>query len=265
MFPPLPMMLVKLGGSVITDKGSYRTLRADTLSRLANEIRASGSTVMIVHGAGSYGHIIAAKHQLQKGYSDSSQLEGMAQVMEDVRALNLEVVSRLNRAGVPSVSLPPSAVAELSNGTLSRLDLDRFERYNELGVVPVTFGDVALDSRRRFGICSGDQLMESLAERFRPERIIFVTDVDGVFTSDPNVDPDARLIENVDRAALDALPRSQRCADVTGSIFGKIECMMRIASHGGDAVVINGLASGRLEAALRGQRVIGSKVVGGAE
>ena len=259
------MMLVKLGGSVITEKGSYRTLRADALSRLAQEIKASGAAVMIVHGAGSYGHIVAARHQLQKGYSNPSQIKGAAQVMEDVRALNLEVVSRLNRAGVASVSLPPSAVAELSGGALSGLDLDRFGRYNDLGIVPVTFGDVALDSKRKFGICSGDQLMESLAERFRPERIIFVTDVDGVFTADPHSDPRASLIENVDRAALDALPRSQRNADVTGSIFGKIEVMMRIASHGGDAVAINGLAPGRLEAALRGQRVIGSKVVGGAE
>lgn len=262
MFRPFTMMLVKLGGSVITDKMSYRTLRNETILRLAREIADSKQTVMVVHGAGSFGHVIAAEHQLQKGYHGDSQLPGVARVMEDVRALNLAVISALDDAGVPSVSLPPSAVAELVNGKLARIDLSIFQRYRELGITPVTFGDVALDRERRFGICSGDQLMEALAKEFAPERIIFCADVDGVFTGDPNCDPAAELIEVVDRRALDALPKTQRCADVTGSIFAKIETMMRITSYGGEATVINGLRPGRLASALRGEKVIGSKVVG---
>jgi isopentenyl phosphate kinase len=262
MFRAFTMMLVKLGGSVITDKMSYRTLRSEAVRRLAKEIADSKQTVMVVHGAGSFGHVIAAEHQLQKGYRDDSQIPGMARVIEDVRTLNLAVISALNEAGVPSVSLPPSAVTELSNGKLARIDLSIFRRYMELGIAPVTFGDVALDDHRRFGICSGDQLMEALAKEFAPERIIFCADVDGVFTEDPGCVPDAKLIEVVDRRALDALPRTQRCADVTGSIFAKIETMMRITSYGGEAIVINGLQSGRLASALRGEKVIGSKVVG---
>jgi isopentenyl phosphate kinase len=264
MFRPFIMMLVKLGGSVITDKMAYRTLREDTLRRLAGEIAESGERVIIVHGAGSFGHVVAAQHQLQNGYRDETQIAGMARVMEDVRALNLAVISALDAAGVPSVSLPPSAVAELSAGKLARLELQTFRRYLDLGIAPITFGDVALDRERRFGICSGDQLMEALAREFTPERIIFCADVDGVFTSDPAFDPGAKLIEVVDRRVLDALPRTQRCADVTGSIFAKIETMIRITSHGGDAVVINGHRPGRLAAALRGEKVIGSKVVGDA-
>lgn len=262
MFRAFTMMLVKLGGSVITDKMSYRTLRDEVLRRLAKEIADSKERVIVVHGAGSFGHVIAAEHQLQKGYRDDSQIAGAARVMEDVRALNLAVISALDGAGVPSVSLPPSAVAELSNGQLVELDLPLFRRYLELGIVPVTFGDVALDRVRKFGICSGDQLMEALAKEFAPERIIFCTDVDGVFTGDPNCDPEAKLVEVVDRHVLDSLPRTQRCADVTGSIFAKIETMLRITSYGGEAVVLNGLRPGRLASALRGEKVIGSKVVG---
>jgi isopentenyl phosphate kinase len=262
MFRAFTMMLVKLGGSVITDKMSYRALREETVRRLAQEIADSKQTVMVVHGAGSFGHVIAAKHQLQKGYRHDSQIPGMARVMEDVRTLNLAVISALDDAGVPAVSLPPSAVTELANGKLASIDLSIFRRYLALGIAPVTFGDVALDRERRFGICSGDQLMEALAKEFAPQRIIFCADVDGVFTEDPNCDPQAELIEVVDRRVLDALPRTQRCADVTGSIFAKIETMLRITAYGGEAIVINGLRPGRLAAALRGEKVIGSKVVG---
>ncbi|MBI0583380.1 MAG: isopentenyl phosphate kinase family protein [Methanomassiliicoccus sp.] len=255
------MMLVKLGGSVITDKMNYRTLREDVLFRLAGELARSEESVILVHGAGSFGHVIAARHQLQNGYNDPSQLMAAAQVMEDVRTLNLAVTSALNRSGLPAVSLPPSALVELREGRLDRLELGVFRRYLDLGMVPVTFGDVALDSRRGLGICSGDQLMESLAREFAPRRIIFCSDVDGVFTDDPVVHPEARMLEAVDRETLSSLPRSQRCADVTGSIFGKIETMLRIAAHGGDSMVINGLAPGRLAAALKGEKVPGTRVV----
>jgi len=187
---------------------------------------------------------------------------GAAQVMEDVRALNLSVITALRGAGVPSVSLPPSAVACLSAGELSRLDLPVFRRYVDLGIVPVTFGDVALDDRRGFGICSGDQLMEALAKEFSPQRIIFCTDVDGVFDRDPNIEPGATMLQNVDRGTLDRLPRNQRCADVTGSIYAKLETMLRITSFGGEAMVINGLMPGRLAAALKGENVVGTKVMG---
>ena len=187
MLQTFSMMLVKLGGSVITDKMAYRTLREDVLRRLAEEISSSEESVIVVHGAGSFGHVLAAQHQLQKGFRDEAQLLGAAQVMEDVRVLNLAVIAALRKAGVPSVSLPPSALACLSEGELSRLDVSVFRRYVDLGMVPVTFGDVALDDGRGFGICSGDQLMESLAKEFSPRRIIFCTDVDGVFDSDPHI------------------------------------------------------------------------------
>jgi len=151
----------------------------------------------------------------------------------------------------------------MRSGRLDRLDAGPFRSYLDMGFAPVTFGDVALDSERGLGICSGDQLMERLAREFRPERVIFCADVDGVFTADPSIDPDAELIGTVDRAVLDSLPRTSKVADVTGSIYGKIESMMRIASHGRDAVVINGLEPGRLLDALSGRDVVGSKVVGG--
>lgn len=258
------MMLVKLGGSVITDKTQYRTFREDVLSRLVGEIVSAGKEVVLIHGAGSFGHVLASEHHIQNGYTDESQIPAAAKVMEDVRDLNLRVMRVLNDGGLPSASLPPSAVATLRSGELDELNVDLFRRYLEVGICPVTFGDVALDSERRFGICSGDHLMECLARELRPERVIFVSDIDGVFTADPSSDPDAMLIEVVDRTILDSLPRTQRCADVTGSIFGKIEKMLRIASWGGDAIVLNGNVPGRLGAALRGEAVRGSRVRGDA-
>jgi isopentenyl phosphate kinase len=105
--------------------------------------------------------------------------------------------------------------------------------------------------------------MYLLAKEFHPELIVFCADVDGIFTADPNLDKDAKLIQEVDRSTLESIPRTSRVADVTGSIYGKLESMLSIASLGKGTMVINGLVPGRLASAMKGEKVKGSMVVGG--
>jgi isopentenyl phosphate kinase len=259
----MSVVLVKLGGSVITDKTRYRSFNRESTDRLAREIASSGKQVVLVHGAGSFGHVLASEHQLQRGYLDDSQRMGVAKVQQDVRDLNREVMLSLDRAGIPATSIPPGACALMAGGELRTLEMDLFHRYLALGITPVTFGDVVLDSQRAFGICSGDQLMYLLAKEFHPELIVFCADVDGIFTADPNLDKDAKLIQEVDRSTLESIPRTSRVADVTGSIYGKLESMLSIASLGKGTMVINGLVPGRLASAMKGEKVKGSMVVGG--
>jgi isopentenyl phosphate kinase len=255
------MILVKLGGSVITDKGHYRTFDQANVKRLAREIVRSKKPLMIVHGAGSFGHVLAKKYRLNEGYRDRGQMKGLAQVSLDVRDLNLRIMDVLLSAGLPCVSVPPGACGLMEDGKLVSFDMEVMHRYLDLGIVPVTFGDVVLDRKRGFGICSGDQLMSLLANEFEAERVIFCADVDGIFSSDPHLDKKARMIEKVDRSVLSRLPRSERNADVTGSIHGKIESILDLAK-GREALVINGRVRGRLERALRGEAVKGSRVIG---
>src|SRR2546428_10948959 len=62
------MLLVKLGGSVITVKSKYRTLRGPDLSRLARELAAgAGPGTGLVHWAGACGHTPAATQRLKEG------------------------------------------------------------------------------------------------------------------------------------------------------------------------------------------------------
>jgi isopentenyl phosphate kinase len=115
------MLLVKFGGSVITVKSKYRTLRAADLSRLARELAAAHDPeagTVLVHGAGSFGHILAAKHRLKEGFHDSTQLAAVAQVQRDVRALDLEVLDALLKARLRPISIPPGTDAYVDqNGT----------------------------------------------------------------------------------------------------------------------------------------------------
>src|SRR5581483_7520112 len=145
--------LVKLGGSVITDKATYRAPRLEDLSRLAQELRAAPGPLVVVHGAGSYGHVLAKEFRLAEGRDrDARRDAAFAQVHADVRELSVLVSEALRDAGLPAITHAP--VADMLAA----------------GFVPVLSGDGALDASRGWGILSGDVIMAELARALRPER-----------------------------------------------------------------------------------------------
>jgi isopentenyl phosphate kinase len=258
------MILVKLGGSVITDKSKLRTFRKASCERLARELSSAKDDLLVVHGAGSFGHIEAKKHELHKGLKKDSQLEHVAAVQRDVRELNLKVIESLIDEGVRAVSVPPAAAATFRNGEITSFEQDVFKRMVSIGLVPVSFGDVVPDDAMGFSICSGDLIMEALARYFKPELVIFCADVDGVYGSDPKCDKNAELIPRFDASSLRALKKTQsKHADVTGSIYGKLERMLAISRHCERCMIVNGNVPGRLGKALRGETVVATVVIPG--
>ena len=258
------MLLVKLGGSVLTEKARLRTPRRAAIRRLAGELASVRQPLLIVHGAGSYGHILARKHNLNEGGTTPAKRSAAARVHADVRTLDGLVVEALNRAGLAAIPVPPSAVLLLDDGRASTMDLTPFLEFSSMGFTPVTFGDVVRDVRRGFSICSGDLLMLELARAFRPERAVFVADVDGLYTADPKVRRGAARLDVVRPADLPSIEFSMAPrTDVTGSIEGKVRRMFEIADHVGECLIINGNVKNRVRDALRGRRVVGTRITRG--
>jgi len=258
------MKLVKLGGSVITDKSKLKTFRSSSCSRLAGELRPVRDVLTLVHGAGSYGHIEAKKHGLQNGLKSRAQLRHVAGVQRDVRELNLRVLETLIDNDVRAVSIPPAASAIFDRGEIKSFEPDPFQAMLDLGLTPVTFGDVVPDESMGFSICSGDLMMEALARAFEPEIVVFCADVDGVFDRDPKRNAGARLIREFDTASLKNLKRTESAhPDVTGSIYGKLERMLAIARHCEKCMIVNGNVPGRLQKAVSGRDVVSTVVIPG--
>ena len=216
---------------------------------------ASGKGLIVVHGAGSYGHVIAKQYSLQLGLQDFGQVPAVAQVQHDVRELSQDVVAELMKVGLPAVSVPPGSCFVMENGRLIVDNDEPIRRLAHIGVMPVLFGDVVADRSKGFGICSGDQAMEILARIFKPDRIVFVSDVDGLYTGDPKKDKNAKMIPEVDGKMLDKLDSELTVADVTGGIHGKVEEMLRMCGDNGECILVNGTVPGRLEALLKGEDV----------
>jgi isopentenyl phosphate kinase len=228
-------------------------------------VAAVGKSLIVVHGAGSFGHILASRHRLHEGERGPARNAAVARVHADVRILDGLVVDALNRAGLHAVPIPPSAVAVMEDGEVSTIDLDPFLDFSSMGFTPVTFGDVVRDRKRGFSICSGDLLMLELARKFRPERAVFAADVDGLFTADPKRAPKAQFLGSVGPDDLSRIRFSSSArTDVTGSIEGKVRRMFEIAEFAGECMIVNGNVKNRVRDALRGRHVVGTRIVRGS-
>lgn len=257
-------VLIKLGGSVLTDKGRLRSYRAGAADALARALSRLEEPLLLVHGAGSFGHILAQRHGIHEGFSHDAQLQVVAEIQRDVRDLNLRLLSALLQARIRAVSIPPSACCRFRSRKVIAFDPRLFEEALDLQLTPVTFGDVVPDEALRFSICSGDLLMEQLAAHLRPRLAIFCADVDGVHTEDPARSRKARLLEQVDLSVLRAasVTSPPQVPDITGSLEGKLDRMARIAHHVHECLILNGLKPARLLRAVRGQPVRATRVIG---
>ncbi len=257
------MKVVKLGGSVITNKraagarkGGMARFFPGVARRLLKEIRDSKQEVVLVTGAGSFGHVLADLHGLKAGYREDSQWDGYCRVSRDVRRLNLMVLDEALRLGMRLISIPPSVSVLQAEGKIHYIDEGVFRRYLAQGITPVTFGDVALDmGQRRFSICGGDDLALRLAQRFNAERAIFVSDIDGILVGERG--SVAREFSREDLERLTPM-KGRSGKDVTGGIAGKARLSLELAASGTETVILNGKKRGRLLDALRGGGPIGT-------
>lgn len=250
------MFVIKLGGSVITDKATECCFKQEIMDRLAAELSKAKKEVILVHGAGSFGHILAKKYSLNEGLTKKSQLEGFARTQVMVQRLNTLVLSSLHAHDIPAVSIPPHAVLSLSNHKATHVDYSVIKTYLDLGFMPVCFGDVALDTKLGFSICSGDLLVHLLAAEFKPERVIFVLDEDGLYSANPKTEKNATFIEEATGKDLKRLStRVNAHADVTKGMEGKLSAIRKVASEGIDTVLLNGNVHNRLYDTLKGKKV----------
>lgn len=260
------MIVVKLGGSVITYKGGRPRVRSTVVHRLAHELAAASDDLVIVHGGGSFGHPEAATWGLH-GEGAGAKIpkarlaRGARRVNEAMSRLNDQVLAALRKAGLEPKALPGGVVAELRDGKLTSFDVTPFRSAFVDRLVPVTYGDAALDSKRGHAIVSGDALAFALAKRLRPRRVVFVTDRDGLYSAPPG-ERGASLAKRLGPRELSALGATGGDGrhDVTGGMAGKVKAIARIVGLGTPVVVVNGLVAGRLKDALRRKAIVGTTV-----
>jgi isopentenyl phosphate kinase len=256
------LVVLKIGGSVITDKSSQRTFRRDVMERISREVgRCWPTAIVIVHGAGSWGHPIAKEYGIEKGFREHRQLEGFVKTVQTVRQLNHMVTDVLIQTGIGAVGLPASTLFVTRRGAIETAHLDLVFSAIELGVVPVTCGDATFDRELKFTVLSGDQISVYLAKALKASRIVYATDVDGVYEVDRQTG-ERHLIPVLNyKKHTTLLYGGVGGDDVTGGMFNKVEAAFEAVQAGVKVVVVNGLVEGRIESAVKGLEVVGTELV----
>src|SRR5208283_754257 len=129
------------------------------------------------------------------------------------------------RGGLFPLTVSPFAVAEGRAGKLCRLHTAAIRRLLRNGQIPLLHGDIILDSRQGFGIASTEELLAHLAKEIRFDRIVMLTDVDGVYDADGVTIP-LLTPQNIGRY-LGSLSGS-RGPDVTGGMSDKVKNLLRL-------------------------------------
>ncbi|TAJ43376.1 isopentenyl phosphate kinase [Methanofollis fontis] len=218
--------LLKLGGSIVTDKGGGGGIDHARLAAIAREIAERGDAhLVIVHGAGSCGHPEAQEYRIQEGV-DLQNRAGIAITHEAVAGLNRSVVAALRAEGVDAVGIHPLAACHADNGQLLSCEHQSIDQLVRLGITPVLHGDVVMDTSRGACIISGDQIIRYLAQALGAGRVGLATDVPGVLDRGAVVPVITR--EHVKRLSIGCSGNT----DVTGGMKGKIEELLKLADSG---------------------------------
>lgn len=262
------MIILKLGGSIITKKDAKKpTLNYDHLHRIAKEIQHSHvSDLIVVHGAGSFGHPFAQEYAIGKPISskDDFQLKriGFALTQSWVKKLNSMVADALRDVGIPAVSIQPSSFITTYHKRIHKGDIALIKYYVDKGFVPVIYGDVVLDEdpTLQVAVLSGDQIVSYLAKNLLPSRVILGTDVDGVFNKNPQEYQDSYLIKKLSSLQeLESWDNNQN-VDVTGGMLGKLEELLELAQLGIESEIINAGGKNLIRDALQGKKVRGTVI-----
>ena len=259
--PSAPVVIVKLGGSVITRKREVERTRPKVLARLAREVASvRDRRVVLLHGAGSFGHPGAHRFGLARppgeGASGVERTRGAAIVSAEVRRLHLSVLRELVRAGGSPASVPMATHARNRAGELVHLDPAPVASALESGFMPVSFGDVIPDEAWGSSILSADTIAVALVPALGAERVVFVSDVEGILEGTSGSRRTA--VREVTAETVAALRPPAGAPDVTGGIRGKATAMLAIAAAGADAGIISGLSDGAVARAIRGATEYGS-------
>lgn len=242
------LVIIKLGGSVITDKTATRPVfRKKVVERIAREIKTAqeknGFNLILVHGAGSFGHPYAKKYKLHKGYLGPESAIGTALTKSACLELNFLVIRELVKAGIKACDVDTSSVAVTNKGKIKKFDTSIIKRFLSKNIVPVLSGNVVLDGLNGIAILSGDQITSYLAKKLKAKNVIFASDVDGIFHKNPKIYKDAKLIGEINNKNYSSIIKGMRLGnsfDVTGEMRGKILAIKRDLS-GGKIMLINGL------------------------
>ena len=255
------IVLLKLGGSLLTDKDKPYSIREDVVKSAIQQIIDANKKLILIHGGGSFGHPLAKEYSISAGINSSipHQILGLTKTHQSMNNFNSYLIDLFLEKNYPALSIQASSIFIKDSLKISTQSIDIIETALDLNILPILYGDIILDKQGSFSIISGDQIIFELCEnlkKYQISKVIFVMETDGIYINDEdskqkNISLATKLylrdLENLNLADL-----GQKI-DVTGGIQGKINSIKEICKYNIPVQLLNGLKEGYIYKALKNE------------
>ena len=247
-------IVVKVGSSTIThDKtGGIDYVKLDRLVRELCNLKNMGMDVCLVSsGAIAVGRGAIGLNERPKRVAQKQALASIGQVA--LISIYQKLFSEYNQLAGQVLMHKETMIDNVSRKNAQ----NTFEELFKMGAIPVVNeNDTVSTYEMRFG--DNDTLSAIVASLINADALILLSDIDGLYTANPNTDPTAKLIDVVEEVNDDifAMASGESSSDVgTGGMSTKIKAAQIASISGCDMIITNGAHIGNLHRIFENEQI----------
>jgi len=242
------MLLIKLGGSIITNKEKPFSPRRKTIDNVIRSLKKIHEPMVVVHGGGSFGHYWSVKFDMHTKPA-KYDMKGISAVKNSMVELNKIILQSFFNNKLNPYSLPPTDFVSGNKPILKKIK--EIKKIAQSNLIPITYGDALWYGEKKSYILSGDVIMTMIAKVLRPRLSIFVLNVDGLYS---DIKKKKLIYEIKDEQPFFSKPTT----DVTGGMKRKVQEASKISKNGLKVFFVNGNKSERIINAVKRNKFEGT-------
>lgn len=243
---------VKVGTSTLTHKtGRLNIRRVEELCKVLSDVKNAGHDIVLV-SSGAIGMGVGKLNMSEKP-SDMPTKQAAAAVGQ---CELMYVYDKLFQEHNHTVAQLLITGEDLADQTRHDNFTNTLNRLLELGAIPIINENDTI-ATSEIAVGDNDTLGALVAASVDSDLFIVLTDIDGLYTSDPRRDPEARLISEVHEITKEVLEGAggEGSSLGTGGMATKLSAAKIAMGAGVDMIVVNGSAPEIIYDAVEGKAV----------
>ena len=236
-------IIIKIGSSSLThpETGELNLTKIEKLIRVLSDLRGEGKEVVLVSsGAIAAGRQAFGHHKRPDSLAEKQAFAAVGQAR--LMMIYQKLFSEYNQLSAQILMTKNTMVNNVNRKNAQ----NTFDELLSLGVIPIvnendSISTYELQNLEKFG--DNDTLSAMVAALVRADLLILLSDIDGLFTDDPNTNPDAKFIdvvENLDDNLLNMGKGTSGSKVGTGGMATKLTAAQIASAAGVDMVIANG-------------------------
>ena len=236
-------VVIKIGSSSLThpETGELNLTKIEKLIRVLSDLRGEGKEVVLVSsGAIAAGRQAFGHHKRPDSLAEKQAFAAVGQAR--LMMIYQKLFSEYNQLSAQILMTKNTMVNNVNRKNAQ----NTFNELLSLGVIPIvnendSISTYELQNLEKFG--DNDTLSAMVAALVRADLLILLSDIDGLFTDDPNTNPDAKFIdvvENLDDNLLNMGKGTSGSKVGTGGMATKLTAAQIASAAGVDMVIANG-------------------------